>query len=126
MEELTILELQSRMSLGELTAQQIAESYLERIEQLDRHGPLIRSVIELNPDALAIAAARDEERRAGKARGPLHGIPILIKDNIDTHDRMQTTAGSLALEGSVAPRDAFIVKRLRAAGAVILGKTNLS
>jgi amidase len=83
-------------------------------------------VIELNPDALAIAAALDQERRAGKTRGPLHGIPILIKDNIDTHDRMQTTAGSLALAGSIAPRDAFIVKRLRTAGAVILGKTNLS
>ncbi len=126
MQELTISELQSKMSSGELTARQIAESYLERIEQIDRHGPAINSVIELNPDALAIAAACDEERRAGKTRGPLHGIPILIKDNIDPHDRMQTTAGSLALEGSIAPRDAFIVKRLRAAGAVLLGKTNLS
>src|SRR5512147_381048 len=126
MEELTILELQSKMTSGELTARRIAESYLERIAQIDRQGPAINSVIELNPDSLAIADARDEERRVGKTRGPLHGIPILIKDNIDTHDRMQTTAGSLALEGSLAPRDAFIVKRLRAAGAVILGKTNLS
>ncbi len=126
MEELTILELQGKMSSGELTARRIAESYLERIAQIDRRGPAINSVIELNPDSLAIADARDEERRAGKTRGPLHGIPILIKDNIDTHDRMQTTAGSLALAGSIAPRDAFIVKRLRAAGAVILGKTNLS
>ena len=126
MEEFTILELQSKMSSGELTARRIAESYLERIEQIDQHGPSIRAVIELNPDALGMAAARDAERRAGKTRGRLHGIPILIKDNIDTHDRMQTTAGSLALEGSRAPRDAFIVKRLRAAGAVILGKTNLS
>jgi amidase len=126
LEEFTTLELQNKMNSGELTARQIVEGYLERIEQIDRHGPAINSVIELNPDALAIAAARDEERRAGKTRGPLHGIPILIKDNIDTHDRMQTTAGSLALEGSIAPRDAFLVKRLRAAGAVILGKTNLS
>ena len=126
MEEFTLLELQSKMSSGELTARRIAESYLERIEQIDQHGPSIRAVIELNPDALAMAAARDAERRAGKTRGRLHGIPILIKDNVDTHDRMQTTAGSLALEGSGAPRDAFIVKRLRAAGAVILGKTNLS
>src|SRR5919199_717060 len=116
MEELTILELQEKMSSGELRARQIAESYLERIEQFDKHGPAINSVVEINPDALAIADARDEERRAGKTRGPLHGIPILIKDNIDTHDRMQTTAGSLALEGLIAPRDAFIVKRLRAAG----------
>ncbi len=126
MEEMTILELQRKMSSGELTARSISESYLERIEQLDRQGPAIHAVIELNPDVLAIAEARDEERKAGKTRGPLHGIPILIKDNIDTHDRMQTTAGSLALEGSIAPRDAFVVKRLRAAGAVILGKTNLS
>ena len=126
MEEMTILELQKKMSSGEWTARSIAESYLERIEQLDRQGPAIHAVIELNPDAPAIAESRDEERKAGKMRGPLHGIPILIKDNIDTHDRMQTTAGSLALEGSIAPRDAFVVKRLRAAGAVILGKTNLS
>jgi amidase len=126
MEELTILELHNKMISGELTARQIAEGYLERIDQVDQHGPAINSVIELNPDALVIADARDAERRAGRTRGPLHGIPILIKDNIDTRDRMQTTAGSLALEGSIAPRDAFIVKRLRAAGAVILGKTNLS
>ena len=126
MEKFTIFELQSKMNSGELTARRIAENYLERIEQIDQHGPTLNSVIELNPDALAIADARDEERRAGKTRGSLHGIPILIKDNIATHDRMQTTAGSLALEGSIAPRDAFIVKRLRAAGVVILGKTNLS
>ncbi len=126
MEEMTILELQRKMSSGELTARRLTEIYLERIESLDKQGPAINAVIELNPDALAIAEARDRERKSGKIRGPLHGIPILIKDNIDTHDRMQTTAGSLALEGSIAPRDAFIVKRLRAAGAVILGKTNLS
>ena len=126
MEEMSILELQEKMSSSELTALQIVERYLERIEQLDRHGPAINAVIERNPDALEIAETLDQERREGLVRGPLHGIPILIKDNIDTHDRMQTTSGSLALEGSIAPRDAFIVKRLRRAGAVILGKTNLS
>src|SRR5207342_587398 len=91
-----------------------------------RNGPKINSIIELNPDALKIADALDEERREGDARSALHGIPILLKDNIDTHDKMMTTAGSLALEGSIAARDAFIVEQLRAAGAVILGKTNLS
>jgi amidase len=126
MEEWTIRELREQMETGAATARSIAESYLARIEQIDKHGPAINSVIEVNPDALAIADALDEERRAGTIRGPLHGIPILIKDNIDTHDRMQTTAGSLALEGPIAPRDAFIVWRLRAAGALILGKTNLS
>jgi amidase len=126
MEELSVQELQEKMASGELTALGLLESYLERIDQLDRHGPAIHAVIELNPDAPQIAATLDLERQAGRIRGPLHGIPILIKDNIDTHDRMQTTAGSLALEGNLAPRDAFLVKRLRAAGAVILGKTNLS
>ncbi len=126
MEEMTILELQRKMRSGELTAHRLTEGYLERIESPDKQGPAINAVIELNPDALAIAEARDQERKVSRARGPLHGIPILIKDNIDTHDRMQTTAGSLALEGSTARRDAFVVKRLRAAGAVILGKTNLS
>ncbi len=126
MEEWTIRELREKMESGEETARSITERYIERIEQIDQQGPTINSVIEVNPDALMIADALDEERRAGKTRGPLHGIPILIKDNIDTHDRMQTTAGSLALEGSVAPRDAFIVERLRASGALILGKTNLS
>jgi amidase len=124
MEELTIYELQVKMESGELTAHSTTQMYLERIEQIDKQT--INSVIEINPDALAIADARDAERRASRVRGPMHGIPILIKDNIDTHDRMTTTAGSLALEGSIAPRDAFIVKRLRAAGAVLLGKTNLS
>lgn len=126
MEEMTIRELQDKLQVGELTSRSIIESYLERIDTIDKQGPTINSVLELNPDALAIADALDAERTAGKTRGPLHGIPILIKDNIDTHDRMQTTSGSLALEGSIAPRDAFIAKRLRAAGAVILGKTNLS
>lgn len=126
MQELTISEVQDKQRTGELTARQLCELYLERIEQVDRNGPRVNSVIELNPDALAIADALDAERQAGRTRGPLHGIPILIKDNIDTHDRMQTTAGSLALEGTFAQKDAFIVERLRAAGAVILGKTNLS
>lgn len=114
------------MENGELTARRIVESYLERIDSLDRDGPRLNSIIELNPDALAIADALDAEQEVGKVRGPLHGVPILVKDNIDTHDKMQTASGSLALEGNIARRDAFIVKRLRSSGAVILGKTNLS
>jgi amidase len=124
--EWTITELQEKIESGELTARRLAELYMQRIAEVDKEGPYINSVIELNPDALEIADALDEERKAGKTRGPLHGVPILIKDNIDTHDRMQTTAGSLALEGHVAAKDAFIVKQLRKAGALILGKTNLS
>lgn len=124
--EWTIAELNEKMESGELTARQVADLYLQRIEAVDKEGPYINSVIELNPDALEIAEGLDKERKAGKVRGPLHGIPILIKDNIDTHDRMQTTAGSLALEGNIAAKDAFIVRQLRKAGAVILGKTNLS
>jgi amidase len=100
--------------------------YLERINAVDKNGPHLNSVIQLNPDALEIAETLDGERQAGKVRGPLHGIPILIKDNIDTHDQMQTTAGSLALEGHIAAKDAFIVRQLRKAGTLILGKTNLS
>src|SRR5574341_1070854 len=126
MKEMTLLEMQDRMRSGKLTARTLSRTYLDRIEELDRQGPEIRSVIEPNPDALAIAAALDRERKAGHVRGPLHGIPIIIKDNIDTHDRMQTTAGSLALEGNLALRDAFLVERLRAAGAVILAKANMS
>ncbi|MFN0177467.1 MAG: amidase [Gemmatimonadales bacterium] len=124
--EITVADLQAGYARGRWTARQITELYLDRIEAIDRRGPALRSVIETNPDALAIAETLDAERRAGRLRGPLHGIPILIKDNIDTADRMQTTAGSLALEGSIAPKDAFIVERLRSAGAVLLGKTNLS
>jgi hypothetical protein len=124
--EWTISELQSMMNAGELTSHDLVELYLGRIDALDRNGPKLNSVIETNPDALDIASSLDEERQKGKTRGPLHGIPVLIKGNIDTHDRMQTTAGSLALEGHIAPRDAFIAKKLRSAGAVILGKTNLS
>src|SRR2546423_10306818 len=125
-EEATVSDLQNAMQSGRHTAHSIAESYLARIAELDKHGPTVNSVIELNPDALATAEALDRERQAKGARGPLHGVPVLIKDNIDTADKMMTTAGSLALVGSKPPRDAFIVERLRAAGAIILGKTNLS
>jgi len=124
--EWTIHELNQKMESGELTARQLVELYLGRIEAVDKNGPHINSVIELNPDALEIASALDKERKAGKVRGVLHGIPVLIKDNIDTHDRMQTTAGSLALEGNFAGKDAFVIKQLRKAGALILGKANLS
>ena len=124
--EWTISELQEKMGSGELSARRLAELYLERIEAVDKNGPYLNSVIEVNPDALDIADMLDTERKVGKVRGALHGIPILIKDNIDTHDRMQTTAGSLALEGNISAKDAFIVKQLRKAGALILGKTNLS
>lgn len=125
-EEITIAELQESMKSGKHTARSIAEKYLERIHAVDKHGPAVNSVIEINPDALAIAEALDKERKEKGPRGPLHGIPILIKDNIDTGDRMMTTAGSLALLASIAPKDSFVAKKLREAGAVILGKTNLS
>jgi len=121
-----IPELQHAMERGRERARSIAAKYLERIDQIDRSGPELRAVIELNPDALKIARELDRERKAKGPRGPLHGIPVLLKDNIDTHDRMTTTAGSLALEGSIPSRDSFVAERLRAAGAVILGKTNLS
>jgi amidase len=126
LEELSVAELQSGMQSGKYTAVSLAQKYLERINEIDRHGPKLNAIIELNPDALAIATASDHERKAKGPRGPLHGIPILIKDNIDTHDRMSTTAGSLALTGSIPPRDSCVAAKLREAGAVILGKTNLS
>ena len=126
MEEPGIAEIQSKMQTGELTSRQLLAFYLERIEALDRRGPSVNSVIELNPEAQGIADRLDAERKAGQVRGPLHGIPLLIKDNIDTGDHMQTTAGSLALEGHHAARDAGLVEKLRAAGVLILGKTNLS
>src|SRR5438552_9473249 len=126
LEEATISDLQARMSSGQMTARNITQLYLDRIAELDRKGPTLRHVIEINPDALSVADSLDEERKAGRVRGPLHGIPILLKDNVDTADRMTTTAGSLALEGSIAPQDAFIAAKLRAAGAVFLGKANLS
>ncbi|MDQ2819483.1 MAG: amidase [Pseudomonadota bacterium] len=116
----------ARMQAGTLSAQSLARQYLARIARLDQAGPHVNAIIELNPDALALAAVLDAERKAGKVRGPLHGIPVLLKDNIATHDKMSTSAGSLALAGVRAREDAHIVKQLRAAGAVILGKTNLS
>ncbi|MEO5571934.1 MAG: amidase [Bacteroidia bacterium] len=124
--EMTIDQLQQKMQSGEYTSRSITEMYLKRIDAIDKKGPAINSVIELNPDALAIADKADSERKAGKVKGPLHGIPVLIKDNINTGDKMMTTAGSLALSGHIASQDAHIVKLLREAGAVLLGKTNLS
>jgi amidase len=126
LDELTINQLQNMMTSGHATAASLVKKYLARIEEIDRRGPTLRAVIQLNPDSLAIAAALDQERKARGPRGPMHGIPVLLKDNIGTHDRMTTTAGSLALAGSVPPQDAFVAQKLRAAGAVILGKTNLS
>src|SRR5262245_60937897 len=126
LDEATVAQLQNGMQSGQYTARRLAELYLQRIEAIDRRGPALRSIIEINPDALTIADALDAERKSKGPRGPLHGIPVVIKDNIDTADRMMTTAGSLALQGSIAATDAFIVGRLRAAGAVIIGKTNLS
>jgi amidase len=131
LDEITIADLQEGMKSGRFTAQSLVEKYAARIEEIDKHrpdkqGPAINSIIEMNPDALAIAESLDKERAANGPRGPLHGIPVLIKDNIDTADRMMTTAGSLALIGSKPPKDSFVAQKLRAAGAVILGKTNLS
>ena len=126
LEEATLADLQAGMVSGRMTARSITQQYIARIEEIDRKGPTLRHVLEINPDALAIADSLDRERKSGRVRGPLHGIPILLKDNIDTADRMTTTAGSLALEGSIPLHDAFIAAKLRAAGAVLLGKTNLS
>ncbi|MBN1315570.1 MAG: amidase, partial [Anaerolineales bacterium] len=126
MEAYSISTIQQKIDSGELTAEYLTRQYLERIEKLDKKGPAVNSVIETNPAAIEIAAALDQERKERGPRSSLHGIPILIKDSIDTADRMRTTAGSLALENSIARQDAFIVKKLRQAGAVILGKTNLS
>jgi Asp-tRNA(Asn)/Glu-tRNA(Gln) amidotransferase A subunit family amidase len=124
--EASVSELQSAMSRGAMTSQQLVTMYLARIKSIDKAGPKINSIIELNPDAKTIAADLDRERKSKGPRGPLHGIPVLLKDNIATVDRMQTSAGSLALLGQPAAKDAFIVQKLRNAGAVILGKTNLS
>ena len=126
LEELTISELQSGMQSGKFTSRSMVKKYLDRIDDIDKNGPKLNSVIEVNPDAMVIAEALDRERKEKGVRGPLHGIPILIKDNIDTADSMMTTAGSLALVGSRPAQDAYVAKRLREAGAVILGKTNLS
>ena len=113
LDELTIAELQSGMASGKYSAQSLARQYLDRIDKVDKHGPAINSVLELNPDALSIASELDKERKAKGTRGPLHGIPVLIKDNIDTHDRMTTTAGSLALGGSIPLQDSSVAKKLR-------------
>ena len=126
LEEATIPELREGMESGKYTARSITQAYLDRIEAIDQSGPTLRSVIEVNPDALSIADQLDEERQQGHLRGPLHGIPVLLKDNIDTDDQMETTAGSLALVGVPVEQDAWVTQRLREAGAVILGKTNLS
>jgi amidase len=126
LEEATLDQLQAGMTSGRWTSRSITEQYLARIEAIDRAGPRLNAVIEVNPDALQIAEALDAERKTKGPRGPLHGVPVLVKDNLDSGDRMQTTAGSLALVGSPAPRDATVVAKLRAAGAVLLGKTNLS
>ena len=126
LEEASIADLQKRMASKQDSSRSLCEKYMARIEALDTQGPALRAVLEVNPDALEIAATLDAERAAGKVRGPLHGIPVLIKDNIGTADRMETTAGSLALLGARPAADAHVVKRLRDAGAVILGKTNLS
>jgi amidase len=126
LEEITIRELQDGLKSGKYTSRRLVTAYLTRIQQIDGAGPTLRSVIETNPDALALADAADAERKAGKVRGPLHGIPVLIKDNIATGDKMKTTAGSLALADAPAPRDSGVAKRLRDAGAILIGKTNLS
>ncbi len=125
-DEITADDLQGMMESGEHTARSITKAYLGRLEAMDRQGPELRSMIEINPDALAIADELDAERQANGPRGPLHGIPVALKDNLDTHDRMTTTAGSLALEGSIPSRDSFVAERLRAAGAILLGKLNMS
>ncbi len=125
-EEMTLAEMRQKMESGEMTAQSLLSAYLERIDQIDRNGPELRSIIETNPDAMAIAEQLDQERRERGARGPLHGIPILVKDNIDTADKMTTTAGSLALAGSHPLQDATVAAGLRKAGAIIIGKANLS
>ena len=126
MREMTIGELQATMASGLYSARTLTQMYLARIDALDKRGPAVNAVIEINPDALAIAEALDAERKAQGPRGPLHGIPILLKDNIDTGDKMMTTAGSLALVGNYAAQDAYVTQKLREAGAIILGKTNLS
>jgi amidase len=126
LEELTISELRGGMQSGRFTARSLVKKYLDRIDDIDKSGPVLNSVIETNPEATSIAEALDRERKEKGARGPLHGIPILIKDNIDTADRMMTTAGSLALVGSRPAQDSYVARKLREAGAVIIGKTNLS
>ena len=124
--EATINGLQEKMKSGVYTSVALTNMYLKRIQEIDKSGPKLHAIIEINPDAVSIAASLDRERKAGKLRGPLHGIPVVVKDNINTGDKMMTTAGSLALSGNIAAKDAFIIKLLREAGAVLIGKTNLS
>ena len=126
LDELTIADLQEGMRTGTYSARAIVEAYLARVEEIDKKGPGLRSYLEVNPDALAVAEQLDQERRNGRVRGPLHGIPVLVKDNIETADKMQTTAGSYALDGVPGTTDSFVVKKLREAGAVIIGKANMS
>lgn len=126
LEEISIVELQKGMGEGRWSARQLVELYSQRIQDLDRAGPQLRHVLEVNPEAAAIAESLDRERKGGKVRGPLHGIPVVLKDNVDTGDRMSTSAGSLALEGSAAPKDAPLAARLREAGAILLAKTSMS
>lgn len=126
LDEITIADLQDGMKSGKFTARALVEKYSQRIDEIDKSGPVVNSIIEMNPDALSIADALDQERKAKGPRGPLHGVPVLIKDNIDTADQMMTTAGSLALLGSKPAQDSMVAKKLRSAGAIILGKTNLS
>ena len=126
LDEITISDLQDGMKSGKYSARSLVEKYSERVDEIDKHGPSVNSILELNPDALSIADVLDRERKAKGPRGPLHGIPVLIKDNIDTADKMMTTAGSLALVGSKPTQDSYVAQKLRSAGAVILGKTNLS
>ena len=126
MEELTVAKISQMLADGEISSRQLVLNYMERIALYDKSGPKLNSVLELNPDAVYIAEAMDRERAKGKLRSPLHGIPILIKDNINTHDKMRTTAGSIALDDNFAPYDAWIVKKLREAGLIIMGKTNMT
>jgi amidase len=126
LDEQTISDLGQKLSAGKYTSEELVNLYLKRIESIDTNGTQLNAIIEINPEAVSIAKQMDDERKNGKIRGPLHGIPIVIKDNIDTADKMQTTAGSLAMIGNIASKDAFIVKKLRDAGAVIIGKSNLS
>ncbi len=126
LDEITIAELQNGYKKGKFTIVEITQAYLDRIEEIDDSGPMLNSVIQVNPDALAIAAQLDEELKQGRSRGAMHGIPVLLKDNIDTHDKMPTTAGSVLMKNSFPLRDSWVAARLRAAGAVIIGKTNLS
>jgi amidase len=126
LDELSILDLQQAMESGKYSARRITEMFLSRIEEIDRQGPMLRSIIEVNPDALVIAESLDQERKEKGTRGPLHGIPVVLKDNLDTADRMTTTAGSLALEGSIPPQDSSVARSLREAGAILLAKANLS